>query len=547
MTPTEPTGTPRDASASPRRAATLGGCLAIALSVLPLAAAAVLLCMAGLPDYALDGDGALVELRIAEATRFNQLLGSYSRLGFEHPGALHLYLCAPFYAAFDGRTGALNLAVLVLQAAALATSLILGLRAAGAATALAGTVAASLYIASLGQTLMTVWDPAMAILPLWTCIAAAGFAVGGRPWAALAAVLAGSFAVQAHLSLVPPVAVALGVLALFVLATWGRASADARRAYATSVAAGLLSIAPTLWEQIAADPGNLTRIAEALGAEGPRPGVSEALRITAEQLSAPIRDAAGLGAGLAPAFAALQVLAGAAAVWAARRRRAHALAGLGIVALAVQVAAPIAVLRIVGEIRPHMLQWIATAGALGLWPVIATLWTCPGAATRVGRTIRIATTTAAALVAVYAGGTRLAAQTLVFIQSIERDPGAAAGTPGLALLLDEIQKALPEDTSGVRLRLLAADAPLPGYPDFTAGSGLVLGLKKRGLVVAPEPAHAFAYPRRMELPDERAAHVVVHDPTNVGRLVDPTAAVAARDYGIVGFSVFASEPSIRTP
>jgi hypothetical protein len=541
MTTTAPTGTPPSRAIAPR----LGAWLAIVVAALPLLGAGALLAAAGLPDYALDGDGALVELRIAEATRLNQWLGSYSRLGFEHPGALHLYLCAPFYAAFDARTGALNLAVLTLQSAALATSLILAVRAAGPTLAVSGAIAASLYVASLGQTLMTIWDPAMAILPLWLCIAAAGLAAGGRPWAALPAVLAGSFAVQAHLSLVPPVAAAFAVLTVAAILARRSAPAGAGRAYAVSAAVGLLSIAPTLLEQLSSEPGNLTLIAEALGAEGPRPSLGDALRITAEQLTAPIRELIGLGAGAAPWIAMAQVLAGAWALVLALRSRARALTGLAAVALAVQVAAPLAVLRIVGEIRPHMLQWIATAGALGLWPVLAAVWIGPPG--RRGTAVRWAMALGLGLTCTYVGVTRIAAETLVFIATVEKDPGGAAGTPGLSLLLDEITRTIPDGQRELRLRVLAADAPRPGYPDFTAGNGLVLGLKKRGFVVAPEPAHAFAYPRRMSHPGEGALHLVLHDPSNVHRIAEPAAALASRDYGVIGFSLFAEAPALRAP
>ncbi len=545
MTRTEPSALPGDPAVRPGWGARLGAWSAIGLTTLPLALAALLLCMAGLPDYALDGDGALVELRIAEAVRFNQWLGSYSRLGFEHPGPLHLYLCAPFYAACDGRTGALNLAVLVLQSLALVTSLVLALRADGPRLVVAGGLAASIYIASLGQTLMTIWDPAMAILPLWLCIAGAGLAVGGRPAAAIPAVLAGSFAVQAHLSLVPPVAVALGAVTLHAVATIRNAPRETRRCYAIAIGTGLLSMLPTLVEQFWSRPGNLTLIAEALGADGPRPSLADALGITAAQLSAPVRDLLGLDEGLTTTMALAQLVAGAGAVVAAWRSESRALFGLACVALAVQASAPLAVLRIVGEIRPHMLQWIATAGAVGLWPVIAAL----GLGSRRSRaaSLRLAAAVILGCTVVYAGATRLAAQTLVFIASVERDPGSAAGTPGLAILLDAIAAAVPDGPRDVQLRVLSADAPKPGYPDFTAGNGLVLGLKKRGFVVAPEPAHAFAYPRWIDVPGARPLHLVVFDPSNAARIVEPGKALATRDFGVVGFALFREAPTLRSP
>jgi hypothetical protein len=292
-----------------------------------------------------------------------------------------------------------------------------------------------------------------------------------------------------------PVAVALGAVTLHAVATIRNAPTETRRCYAIAIGTGLLSMLPTLVEQFWSRPGNLTLIAEALGADGPRPSLADALGITAAQLSAPVRDLLGLDEGLTTTMALAQLVAGAGAVLAAWRSESRALFGLACVALAVQASAPLAVLRIVGEIRPHMLQWIATAGAVGLWPVIAAL----GLGSRRSRaaSLRLAAAVILGCTVVYAGATRLAAQTLVFIASVERDPGSAAGTPGLAILLDAIAAAVPEGPRDVQLRVLSADAPKPGYPDFTAGNGLVLGLKKRGFVVAPEPAHAFAYPRWM--------------------------------------------------
>jgi hypothetical protein len=480
------------------------------LPVLPLGGAAWALCAAGLPDYALDGDGALIELRVRAATGFAQSVGSYSRLGFEHPGPLHFYCCAPFYALAGGRTAALNLAVAVLGAAALLTALLAAFRAGGLALLAAASLASTVYVGTLGQQLITIWDPAMAILPTLACLLCAAAFGAGRPWAAVPAVLAGSFAVQAHLSLLPPVAAALGAGALWRLRARRADAVPVRSAPAlwTALALGILSAAPPLWEQLSGSPGNLTAIARALGGEGPHPTWGAALSITARQASAPWRAILGLGDGGAACWTILAVLMTTTATLVVRGRPRSAAAAVAAVGLAVLTAAPVAVHRIVGEIRPHMLQWIATAGiAAGIAALGGLFERLRETAPRVRLPAGGLLATALAFVA-WQGLVRLTVETLVFVG----DPAQAAATPALSPVLDRIAAVLRgRDVERVALRVLPADEPRAGHPDFTLGAGLVLGLVKRGFAVAPEPRHAFAYPRSMPRHLAAEALVLVHD------------------------------------
>src|SRR3954462_2167548 len=63
----------------------------------------------GIPDLAFGGDAAALEFGTWHAARGHQLLGAYSRFGWNHPGPAFFYLAAPLYEALGERGPALNL------------------------------------------------------------------------------------------------------------------------------------------------------------------------------------------------------------------------------------------------------------------------------------------------------------------------------------------------------------------------------------------------------------------------------------------------------
>src|SRR6185436_4168126 len=62
-------------------------------------------------------DGAILEISTIEALKGRQLLGPYSRFGWNHPGPLYFYLQAPWYLASGSHTAG-------MQAGALAINLV---------------------------------------------------------------------------------------------------------------------------------------------------------------------------------------------------------------------------------------------------------------------------------------------------------------------------------------------------------------------------------------------------------------------------------------
>src|SRR5690606_19384748 len=148
------------------------------------------------------------------------------------------------------------------------------------------SLATTAYVALLGQVLLAVWDPSLAIMPtLAAWIAWASFAAGVRV-ALPVAVLGSSLAAQAHVGLLPSVGVAAATAVALRVARRRTLAPIGPRILTLSVVLGLASLLPPLWEQMTHDPGNLTRIVLALAGEGERPGLATALEVAAARLGA---------------------------------------------------------------------------------------------------------------------------------------------------------------------------------------------------------------------------------------------------------------------
>lgn len=511
-----------DEAPRPRRVArAVAIAVLVLMPLLPFVGSAWVLLAAGLPDYAQDGDGALIELRVRNAAEWRQVLGTYSRLGFDHPGPLHFYACVPLYEATGGRAASLNLTTAILQSLSLLAALLLSARAGGLAAVAAGSLVCSAYVGALGQVLITAWDPTMMILPTLACFVASAAYAAGRAWALPAAALTGALAVQTHLSLVPPIGTSF-LVAGIVRATTRRASGThggrSRAALVVAVAVGLLVLLPPIAEQLFGRTGNLARIAKTLAGAGQHPEWSTAFALAGARLTSVPATLLGLEEGGAAATIVLflQVALCAAAVRIATRTGQRFTAALGWIALAVHAVAVVAIRRIVGEVSPHMLLWQATGGVLAWWTIAAV------ALSRLGQSGTTARWAAGALVAIGVGAgasdasARLLAESLVFVA----EPQTAVGTPLLGPTADRVADLL--STHGVRgaeLRVLPPPEP-SATAQFVAAAGMVLALRKRGFPTAPDPGHAFAYPRGLPTPGPPIAIVALFDASSRPRLAE---------------------------
>jgi hypothetical protein len=170
------------------------------------------------------GDGAIIALRARDVgTRHTPLLGMPSTVGLaagedvHHPGPLEMWWLAPFERLTDWPAVSLVALALITLGAVLAV-LWWADRLGGLALLAAAAAAVATLLWSLrGEVLVTPFNPYAAVLPFGAYLVALVAAVRRVPWAGVAAVLLGSWAAQAHLSVAPPV---LAAAAAAVAGAW---------------------------------------------------------------------------------------------------------------------------------------------------------------------------------------------------------------------------------------------------------------------------------------------------------------------------------------
>ena len=243
--------------------------VAAVVLALPLFVAALLELSIERPP--LTGDVAATELSIMNATAFEQLIGSYSRLGFNHPGPLQFYLLAPLYWISGESSTAPFVMTAVCNAAALGC--IVGVwfsEHRGAAERMLLLALLSLFLASFGAIelkywelltpLSAVWNPISVVLPFGALTLLCCAAANGRSAALPLATAVHAFVVQTHV--VTGLAATVLLASAFVLSVRSP-SADRKRsrvrALALSGAVALVLWAPPLVDQLAGR-GNLATV-----------------------------------------------------------------------------------------------------------------------------------------------------------------------------------------------------------------------------------------------------------------------------------------------
>ena len=126
-------------------------------------------------------DGAILEISTIEALNGRQLLGPYSRFGWNHPGPLYFYLQAPWYLASGFHTAGMQAGALAINLAAIGVVAFVCIRrlrpAIGASIALMMVV----YVIRVPDLLTSVWNPHVIILPMIAVMLLLGvFADTGR-------------------------------------------------------------------------------------------------------------------------------------------------------------------------------------------------------------------------------------------------------------------------------------------------------------------------------------------------------------------------------
>jgi hypothetical protein len=352
--------------------------------------AALTALVAGLPPLLLAGsvlvgggpkavsdDIALLVLGARDALHGGVLLGPYSRYGWHHPGPSYFYLLAvPTWLWHNSPTGIYVVAPLIAAACAAGTALLVR-RGAGAAPGWVAAGAVALFVAGVGgATVRDPWNPYVVALPVLLAVTAGGLGAAGVPGALPWAAVAGTLAVQTHVSTAPVVG---GVFAVAVVArvvrrvrrgpgpvSWWRPE--------TWVAVALLVAAwvPPLWDE-AFGTGNLDAIWRFFTAGHPTHGWGDAWRAVAAvfeatffQHHAVIEE--GVAARHAAAVTAVFVALAVSAVVVGAVRRRPVAAWLGVAALLAGGLAVESVTRVVGPVFRYLVVWMAV---LPVVPVVA--------------------------------------------------------------------------------------------------------------------------------------------------------------------------------
>jgi hypothetical protein len=366
-------------------------------AVLPVLVAGV---RGALRDWTPTGDDAFSAIRADDVFSRNvPLLGTWSSASsytghvINHPGPLHFDLLAvPVWLFGHGTGTAVGMALVNGAALGLLGWLVhrrLGTTAAVVAYALSACLAWSLG----SEMLYDPWSQYAPLLPFALFVVAVWCTVAGDAVAAPIAVVAGSYALQTHLSyalLVPGLALfgAAAVVGRLVVRRrddpdgWPALRRRARVGAGITLGVTLLCWAQPLVEELTADgEGNLTALARSVSASAPTPGLGRSIRALGGTVAVPPAwlppsygsPSFGLdGRGVPTPLAALGLLAFAAACavlgWRALHRGSTAVAAGAATGLVGLVLAVLTCLRapIRFTMAPTYFRW--------MWPFGMVLW-----------------------------------------------------------------------------------------------------------------------------------------------------------------------------
>ncbi|MBA2497609.1 MAG: hypothetical protein H0V33_11050 [Acidimicrobiia bacterium] len=318
-------------------------------------------------------DWAVLELATASASRGDQLLGPYSRFGWNHPGPFLFYWNAPFWAATGRQLGGLTLAAAVLNTLTLTTLVTVAGRISGrfASWCAAGTVLV-LFTRYDIERMREAWNPNLTVTTTALAIALAIAVAAGHRRALPLLALTASATVQIHVGTLPTVALAV-IAALTIALTADRSNLRRwiRPALATIAILAVLWALPAI-EQHRGPEGNLTELS-AFITDGTTTGQSsaDASRAIAKLLAAQDPNfadfsvLADLSAGDVVAVAGLLVVLLGGALLAVARRDRTLLAWTTIPLLGI-AGAHISATAIDGQLQAYLLAFV-TGTALAAW------------------------------------------------------------------------------------------------------------------------------------------------------------------------------------
>ncbi|MGY5885431.1 hypothetical protein [Modestobacter lacusdianchii] len=493
-----------------RSSARLGVLSGIAVAV-PVVVVAVVQLASG--TLVLGGDQALIGLDALDARHLDQGVGSYSRMGWAHPGPAWTYLLAPLWWVLGSTGQALVAASLAVHA----LFAVLVVVAAGGERPWQRPLVAAvvlLYVLRMPAIVfVNVWNPFALLLPTFLLCLVAARACAGSLASFATVVLVASFLLQTHVGTVPLV----GLVGLVVVVATGlrlvRGQVDRPdRAGWTRVGLAVGGVVliwvPPLWQQLStasSGQGNLGMLADYFTSGGDPAAQThtwaEAFSSVGQLLGASVFgwpatpgpvDTTILTAAVVCAVL-VQLGGGVAVAVLAFRAGATRTGWLAVLTAVAVVAGLVAGRTVTGELQNYLLLWVTVlppallvAGAslvLHRWPA--------GAGTSVLRVAAIGTV-AAVVLAVGVG------------LSLERSADTQLGSQPAAeeaghLLLD----ALPDEDSTVLLDIADVGA-------WTTATSVALDLELAGHRVSVEETwvYSFGQDRRSDGDEEWIATLV---------------------------------------
>lgn len=315
-------------------------------------------------------------------------LGSYAKgHPASHLGPLEFFALAPFYALFQRSPSGLLVGAAAINVSAVLAIAWASARLGGARLAAFAMALVALLELALGPLVAEVWNPDVALLPFAAFVVLSVVVASGTYQALPAALLFGSFALQAHLSYLG--IAGAGLLWVTVLAVWHAATVARRtpRAVAGTAALGVGAAVLCWWapiaQQLTGTRPNLSAVADGFTAPSTSAGLGFAIRSIGNVIGAPppfgmratsklSLDAGGatLGSALLYLIPWVALVAGAVVAW---RRRARAALGAFATGAVVLAAATITAARAPtanGVLFTYNVRWLWPA-AFGVWFAVA--------------------------------------------------------------------------------------------------------------------------------------------------------------------------------
>jgi len=376
--------------------------VAVAITLLPLAVLAVQAFAHG--RSAPLGDQALLELRVHDVGgAHTPLVGSYQKFGWNQPGPALLYLLAAPYRLLGSDYAALQIGAVLLNALAVAGTVLVAWRRGGTLLALWTMALLGVLLHGRGPTVLAdPWEPSLSVLALVLLLFVATDVALGRAWSipiviGLASVIAQAWATTAVMA----GALVVWAVVAYAAGWWrdGPVAAPEGRAppwrAPVLVAVGVLAVLwlPPLVEEVRGDPGNVTAMWRFFTASHETFGLLPALRTVGIELGprapwlgfdVPLRPFLTVvddHAGVVVPIAFLALLAGGGfAAWRRDRSLSWAFGVLVLIG-----AGTLALSRLVGEPFIEVVEPTTVYG-FGCW--FAAGW-CAMAATRARARVRV--------------------------------------------------------------------------------------------------------------------------------------------------------------